>query len=344
MTLEVKRSTKATYTTKEGKLSIAMANELRFEREGALIEGTATNNNPHSRSQSNMGRTTHVIYEQVAMGLDTHRSTLRAGTYEEQHYLRWWTGAPVGIEIGKTYTISFFLLIDERDMPLIVPTRGVAGDLLYRKISEGFYRAEFTLTPAEEFETTYVGINILKGAVVKDISISGFQVETGSAASSYIPTDGTAAVRYTDKVHFPVDQIPFRDPYTMSMDVIYENRGDYGFIDFFSVIGAGRNLWRLEGTGFRQFIGAHPVSVYGPGKISSTFTVTWNAPRGTQTLYKDGVSVDSQDNVELNDPATVTGVALTFSALSNHTKSRHLHVKNIRAWNQVLTPAQIAAI
>ena len=184
------RNSTATYIGKDGQLKTAAANEPRFEKEGLWLEGQSTNLNPRSQQynwQDGYGASPGV----QSANTDPQSSALIPMIDVSPGRRRPFISGVM--TVGKTYTISFRAKSDGGSIGQ--PTNQLTG-AVYPAVSPGEWKTySFTgVATASSVDFQITGTSV---------SIAWIQVEELPFASSYIPTNGTAATRTADFCNIP---------------------------------------------------------------------------------------------------------------------------------------------
>lgn len=245
--LSTVRLSTACYRDKSRRLRKAAANELRFERWGALIEGAQTNLISNSWNFMNGYGYARCVLEQAVQSPDPDgvqkATTITKNAAGSSYIYLVNTSYPA----GKTYTWSIFAKagtfnkirlavqagVSGQAKPLEIdfnlddgswvrsPVSGSFGSAESVKYADGWWRLSVTceILVSNPANHTFV-VNTSPDDNFGSVHIWGFQCEEGAGMSSYIPTNGATATRDADIVSFPrLGNDNYFGPITIAMEV-----------------------------------------------------------------------------------------------------------------------------
>ena len=201
------RASSATRVNKDGLIETVGGGKARIDfkddSKGALLlEPQRTNLFLNSEPTSNEGASGGITYESFNWFLG-FSNCIKFG---DDSSLRFRYGATVSAT--TQYTISAFVIMDDLSEPLVGVssvtgdfafvcggvTGGVANENIY--YGNNIYRVSTTLTSGTNANNS--GIIKYTSQSSKGFRVVGLQIEQGSYATSYIPTQGSAVTRLAD--------------------------------------------------------------------------------------------------------------------------------------------------
>ena len=201
------RASSATRVNKDGLIETVGGGKARIDfkddSKGALLlEPSRTNLFLNSEPTSNEGASGGITYESFNWFLG-FSNCIKFG---DDSSLRFRYGATVSAT--TQYTISAFVIMDDLSEPLVGVssvtgdfafvcggiTGGVANENIY--YGNNIYRVSTTLTSGTNANNS--GIIKYTSQSSKGFRVVGLQIEQGSYATSYIPTQGSAVTRLAD--------------------------------------------------------------------------------------------------------------------------------------------------
>ena len=203
------RASSATVVNKAGLIETVGSGEPRIDykddAKGALLlEPQRSNLLSYSEPTSSETSAGGITYELFNWNLG-FTNCIKFGDNSQTRY-RYFTGT---IANSTQYTISAFVIMDDLSEP-VLGTAINNGDLIFRvggipattgnlpnvNMGNNIYRLSSVITSASGGGTT--GLLKYSGQSNKGFRIVGFQVEQGSYATSYIPTQGSVVTRVAD--------------------------------------------------------------------------------------------------------------------------------------------------
>lgn len=194
------RASTGTYNSSGGILSVAAINQPRFNYVGGvsnlLIEPAATNLLPHSNNFSdavwNKGATPVLTPAQFVSPDGTNNGWSMTSGTGNAHVFQAYTYTAV------PYVISIWVkqIVGSAQESLVIASFGSP-----QTISTTITRLTFSRTPAGGIDSALFQVTAVAGSTN---GIFGAQLETGSVATSYIPTTTAAATRAADSASFTI--------------------------------------------------------------------------------------------------------------------------------------------
>lgn len=344
------RSTTKTYRDKSGVLRTAAINEPAFEKEGLLIEGQSTN--LIARSEGSTFQTANSSFQTLTndvpgvLPMAGQRISFAANNGETNANL---IQTSITLTGGNTYTYSLHLKVEAGDATTLENCVGiyaasgvnVGPRAVIGKIVGDIYRVsvQFTVSGTGS-QMVFVRFNrIGSPSAVWTAVVGGVQVELLPFASSYIPTNGAAAIRAADKC------------WIRNLLNMPQNISKSSFSLQFSLLGImsddilRRVLWSEDSGG--PFFG---VRIKGSDclAISSRDSVgeanKYTIQSGEHTIsfsssgyaYLDGVRSTTNASTYKGSPTADIGIGCASGGITQI----YGHVRNLRIWQQPLSDAQ----
>ncbi|QGU14876.1 hypothetical protein GNG27_09455 [Leclercia sp. 119287] len=373
--LTLTRATTATYIDKSGVLQTAAINEPRFERDGLLMEGTATNLALNSGDFGNAyWPKARVTTTPGFTAPDNSANAVKLiPTAEEasSHYI----SKPFNVTAGNAHGWSIFVKAGEYtkcrlnfsgsavtnnmscDFDLIAGTAtGVTSDGLptITALGDGWYRISARTETIAANGTVNANIWVMDqntttfaGDGVKGIYIWGAQFEVVHT-TSYIPTLSSTVTRGGEALSI---QPSCNVGYKLVGDLFNRTLALEFSVDSFSPIGAGYfNVLNVVGVSYDvplRTVSTSLNSLRSSGGILPTINVTYPFYKQIfvqtiDTTNKLTAYFGGQTGTRTGPPSTLTGspTSLIFST----TNSLVYHIRNFRIWHRVLSDIQIKGL
>jgi len=366
------RATTATYIDKSGVLQTADINEPRFERDGLLMEGTATN---LALNSADLGNTywpkARVTTTPGFTAPDNSASAVKLIPTAEDassHYI----SKPFNVTSGNAHGWSIFVKAGEYtkcrlnfsgsavtnnmscDFDLIAGTAtGVTADGIpsITALGDGWYRISARTETIAANGTVNANLWVIDqntttfaGDGVKGIYIWGAQFEIVHT-TSYIPTVASTVTRAGETLSI---QPSCNIGYKLVGDAFNRTLAFELSVDSFSPIGAG--YWNvLNAVGVSNDVvlrvGSTALnSLRSSGSISPTMNVTYPFYKQIFVQTIDAANkltayFGTQTGKRTGPPPTPAGspTSLVFAT----TNSLVYHIRNFRIWHRLLTANQI---
>lgn len=330
------RASTATYINKSGVLTVADANEPRFEREGLLIEGTRTNFIINGSAPANWDHSTNVtataetdsygfLYGKFVIddsavggtGACNMASVITANvidtTQHDEQYVtascRFRSSNNVRLRIrfaGGEDTSSLVFMCDAyiKLSDMSVTKTGNDADKLTVSVTTdsitGWNRAVVTYKSTVTLVTAQIQFAPVSTFVSGDyMELATPQVELGTNASSYISSGSTPSTRASDLVSITTKNNLARPPFSFLLEI---------HKDWFRAPNLAPRIWDIAN----------------PNKGQSVIAAV---NRGNDQYYmslstSDGAYINATTGVELTDNATIGAVVKgdgTFHTIMNGT-------------------------
>lgn len=329
------RSTAATYIGKDGLLRTAAVNEPRFEKEGLLIEGQSTNIVQASNSF-------------IPFGGGTTKTEGQAGPFGQNDATKF----DVTTRYGGTNPLLAASLTDNGVYTFSVWLKGASGGEVVRiGIHNGGIGIGVTLTSSwarySVTQTRLAGANaacvIQSDATTASFYVYGAQLEALPFASSYIPTNGAAVTRGTDRAWIQTTGNIAAAPFTVAMEVNFRGLNSTGRY---------ARLFTCAPACYAFFT---DIAMAGRFNTSSSVTAFSLNPigRSVSGMVFNGETAKLFSAKKLGAASPITALSaadvsgdLTLGSTTTLSSSDTLygHVRNVRIWHSALTDEQIKAL
>ena len=357
------RASSATVVNKDGLIEIVGSGEPRIDflndSNGALLlEPSRTNLNTFSdptdaqKSSTSYASVTYqddfnwglgnVINNAIVFG---DNSTTRYAYYNST------------VVSGTEYTLSFFIKMDDNSVPipatdflLILAGVGIASGYTIDNYGNNVYRVSVSETAGTS--NTANGVLKVASHSAKTFKITGFQIEAGSYATSYIPTQGAISTRVADvcsdagndQVINSTEGVLYAEiaalnstasnsQYISISDETYNNRASILFSN------GSTNQIRT----FLRVGGATQIDVLNNVIDVTDFNkVAFLYKENDFKVYINGSLVSSDTSGSVWSANTIT--KLSFSEINTSANKFEGKVKNIKLYNTALTDAELQAL
>jgi len=359
-----------------GLVTVASADQLRIESNGALIEGARTNLLVYSADLSNAAWTKRMVSISSAVAPDGTTAPIKMktdATAGEAHYVIQ-EPIPGGLADNTDYMVFLYLKAGEgaqgRWVQLVFVNKAVTVATMYvdlvsgvlgttvaftstaiRSMGGGWYRVEAKLNSETGAYAPVFGVRmaigdggwIFDGDNTSYVYVWGTQVEAGTFPSSYIPTVATAMTRNADVLTFATSGNVSGTVGTVA--ATYKTIGNNAATSQYILdLNNARPVLFVNGADEKLSIndGATTTS-FGTADTHGTSyngASRWfSADSKVRVVRGGGTVVDGvfDNNMNLGANATIGDSGTTGSLLWGW-------VKNLKIWNRALSDAEMIAI
>ena len=283
------RSTGATRVNKDGLIEVVTNNKPRIDflndSNGALLlEPQRTNLNTYSEDIPQNYVTTEISdtfeYSTSPNGLQTS-TRLQLSNVGSSRYVQTLTGI---VSNGTTYNFSCYYkgTLGETAYMYALPVGGTAITKAITFTGE-WQRENLTFTAGASSNYAYI-VDSRQGGDASDFEVWGAQIEAGSYATSYIPTQGATATRVAETciqtppsgiigqtegtLFVEVNQFggQANSPYLLASDGTFNNRiqissgggGTENYFTFYISVGGVNNVFYISPT---EYTGVHKLAI-----------------------------------------------------------------------------------
>ena len=308
--LNFERGSSATYEDANGNIVLASANVPRINYRNGVLQGWLVE--PASTNlflDSGVAKGLDSLQVKSSVGLSAGSSGFNLGSLltnsvtiaRDSSVTTYAYKKPnVALVAGKLYTFSFFCRLSDGSAPTIDDMRvlspGEAHDTFnFVHYGNGVYRYIITFSsyesPSYDWATPSLGVYKLSLFSDKSITVSGFQLEEGSYATSYIPTTTAIATRLADKISTKRPTVVF------NKNSMYVKTSEYPDVWFGNGVDglniSGRNYASL--SNIKEYVGGmleKPVSYTVDGsKVTATNQPTDSSVIGFKIPTKGNKSI-----------------------------------------------------
>ena len=364
---EFRRPCKKTYTDKSGKIVEAEVNEPAFGIGGIFPEGIGTNDlfladndfdlNPGAEYAQASLRNKLVfnkfqgweVHDIDDSGNEYHLRALNIYLYKDTGKTYFTFSFVVKHESEIKVGISKFSGSESQTASIDIQPEGsytiqnasfTISNVDIEPMADGYRRVSGLFTFVEG--TNYAGsINIRSKEA---IHIGCFQAEYDIKSSSYIPTIDSSATRIADRLS--IDNRVFPASIT-GFTIAIELQKIVNLSDWFSIYSSsGSNVlsYGQTGNGVQGSTTAYGTSIYpstSAGLHDYPVILCVTVTKNTCTVFLNGVirGIDNNPGVT-SEP--VTGDLVIGGHQTISTRSCWTNIRNLRIWNSILSPEQIA--
>jgi hypothetical protein len=297
-----------------------------------LVEPSATNLLLYSEDFSDSYWTKYSI-----VTFTDNYATAPNGTQEASRFVSVGGAYPqfskgiVGLTIGQLYTVSFYIKSDgTSQIQQVSHITGVSGANTDFTPTDEWVRKSYSFTATATSHQLVVFTNG-GSAPASSYLIWGFQFETGSVATSYIPTSGSTVTRAADDL--VISGSDFTDFYNQSEGTIYTEtvaRSSATSYLFMAHGGSSANYVRLDGAGQFRIKQAEIDQVN-----TSIGSIPLNSLARAAISYKENDflgSVNGGAEVTDNSGLVPTVNKLQIGAYFTNTGHLNGHIKRLIYW------------
>ena len=259
------------------------------------------------------------------------------------------------VSSGTVYSLSFFIKMDDNSIPipatdflLVLAGTGIASGYNIDDYGNNVYRVSVTGTAGAS--NTSNGILKLASHSAKTFKITGFQIEAGSYATSYIPTEGASVTRTADSC---INK-NLQNVINSTEGVFYfegsalNDDGTNRYLSLNDESGSNYIYFRYVSTSnqylFRTAVGGVTVNTLSAYLSDTTenhkFALKFKS--GDYAMWVDGVEISTDTSATIFSSNTLT--TLEFDFPTDGADSFHTKTKNIRIYNTALTDAELKTL
>lgn len=362
------RAGEATYFDIYGNLQIAAANELRIEKEGALIEGTSTNEAVYSNdfTQAQWRKTNSSVTPNVTISPDGNLNacevfaTIVSGfllqpltsftngdAFTASLFVKKSTSSSLAIASklgnGTFATLKYFF-----DTKVFEPNANIT-ECEVEDCADGWVRISFSASDAEDIRIFPSGLN----DGTNSSFIYGCQVEKKIHPTSYISTTTAPATRPADllDIQFANNHPLFKSSLTMVMDCLYGFNVN-GNSDSCTIFDISNNIdanlvydKAAQELTSKYFVAGSSVSAIDsssyPVELTCGRVVDWGSK--THKSFCNGVYGNVQD-ITNGIPVNVNGATNINLGRDQYNAGSHarIHIKSLKIYDKALTSNQLS--
>ena len=325
------RGSSATVVNKDGLIETVGNGEPRIDykddSKGALLlEPQRTNLITYSEDFSNWSSGSTYTTQGYAISPD--------GTQNASRLL--FTGSGQNIYINTSAT---------GDVVGSIYVKGTLGETIQLFVGGG--ETQFTLSGdwqrivVEKTSSTngFINVNTNGGSTARDLLVWGAQLEQGSYATSYIPTQGSAVTRLADSCSQTVpDGVIGQTEGVVFMDFIAQNATGQSQSHFW--LGASGNEIGLYGGGQFIFYSSGGVSINGGNIVTGQrYKVAFGYKANDYVAYVNGNQVGTDTSATV---PTMSGLAL--NSYFNGTEVQKKNITDFKLYNTRLSNTELQAL
>ena len=349
------RASSATRVNKDGLIETVGGGKARIDfkddSKGALLlEPQRTNLFLNSEPTSNEGASGGITYESFNWFLG-FSNCIKFG---DDSSLRFRYGATVSAT--TQYTISAFVIMDDLSEPLVGVssvtgdfafvcggvTGGVANENIY--YGNNIYRVSTTLTSGTNANNS--GIIKYTSQSSKGFRVVGLQIEQGSYATSYIPTQGSAVTRLADTCDNGAnEQVINSTEGVLYFEALFgQQESTSRYISINDESSSNRVLIGVSGgtnilRGFVFSGSVQQAQIIDTVDLSETLKLAISYKQNEIKFFKNGFQVSSTVT------SAITPVGLSVLDFDDSMNAKFYgNVKEIKLYNTALTDAELQAL
>ena len=349
------RASSATRVNKDGLIETVGGGKPRIDfkddSKGALLlEPQRTNLFLNSEPTSNEGASGGITYESFNWFLG-FSNCIKFG---DDSSLRFRYGATVSAT--TQYTISAFVIMDDLSEPLVGVssvtgdfafvcggiTGGVANENIY--YGNNIYRVSTTLTSGTNANNS--GIIKYTSQSSKGFRVVGLQIEQGSYATSYIPTQGSAVTRLADTCDNGAnEQVINSTEGVLYFEALFgQQESTSRYISINDESSSNRVLIGVSGgtnilRGFVFSGSVQQAQIIDTVDLSETLKLAISYKQNEIKFFKNGFQVSSTVT------SAITPVGLSVLDFDDSMNAKFYgNVKEIKLYNTALTDAELQAL
>lgn len=352
------RASSATVINKDGLIETVGSGEPRIDykddSKGAmLLEPQRSNILNYSEPISSETSAGGITYESFNWNLG-FTNCIKFGDNSQTRY-RYFTGT---IANSTEYVISAFVIMDDLSEP-VLGTASNNGDLILRvggvsattgnlpnvNMGNSIYRVSSVITSGASGGTT--GLLKYADQSNKGFRVVGFQLEQGSYATSYIPTQGSTVTRVADSCNNSGnDQVINSTEGVLYAEISFSESSSSANNQISLSDGSGNNrimIYPFSNTQLGLRFNANSSQLVSQTvtvsslNIYSKIAIKWG--NGNYSLYQNGSKVYTQTIA-----STPIGLdKLNFSSVTE-TSNLKGNVKDVRVYNTALTDSELQAL